>query len=100
MLSSSSSSSAKIDDARDERLTIYFGVMGGESNCEFCVDKGRWIVEKLGAKELVIPTCDHLFHSDEDVDLLDYMDVHSLTYCKEDSASYSGVGIKKFEVRS
>ena len=80
-------------------LTVYFGVAGGESNCEYTLDKGRWIAAKLNAKKLVMPTCDHLHHSDEDVDLLDYMVEDSLTSCKIIN-NETGEGKNKFEVAS
>ena len=90
--SSSSSSGSNNDDGTDEKtsssgLTVFFGVAGGESNCEFTMDKGRWIADRLKAKKLVIPTCDHLFHSDADVDLLDYMIPDTVNHCKKEESS-------------
>ena len=90
--SSSSGSSSNNDDGTDEKtsssgLTVFFGVAGGESNCEFTMDKGRWIADRLKAKKLVIPTCDHLFHSDADVDLLDYMIPDTVNHCKKEESS-------------
>ena len=90
--SSSSDSSSNNDDGTDEKtsssgLTVFFGVAGGESNCEFTMDKGRWIADRLKAKKLVIPTCDHLFHSDADVDLLDYMIPDTVNHCKKEESS-------------
>ena len=90
--SSGSSSGSNNDDGTDEKtsssgLTVFFGVAGGESNCEFTMDKGRWIADRLKAKKLVIPTCDHLFHSDADVDLLDYMIPDTVNHCKKEESS-------------
>lgn len=66
---------------------MFFGVDGGESNCEFVLDKGRWIADRLNAKKMVVPTCDHLFHSDADVDLLDYMVPDTINHCKKEESS-------------
>jgi len=81
------SSSLSSSSSSEGGLTVFFGVDGGESNCEFVLDKGRWIADRLNAKEMVIPTCDHLFHSDTDVDLLDYMVPDTINHCKEEESS-------------
>jgi len=82
-----SSSSSSSSSSSEGGLTVFFGVAGGESNCEFVLDKGRWIADRLNAKKMVIPTCDHLFHSDADVDLLDYMVPDTLNHCKKEESS-------------
>ena len=78
-------SSSNSDDSYG--LTVFFGVGGGESNCEFTLDKGRWMADRLNVKTLVIPTCDHLFHTDMDVDLLDYMIPDTISHCKKEENS-------------
>ena len=69
----------------DQGFSVYYASFGGESNCEFCLQKARWIAEYVNATTLFVPTCYGTFHTDGlAVQLLDFYNATSVGHCCDD----------------
>jgi len=70
------------EDDHDEGLSIYYASFGGESNCEFCLQKARWIAEFVNATTLFVPTCYGTYHTGgSDVQLFDFYNATMMGNC-------------------
>ena len=78
-------------------LRLYYSSFGGESNCEFCLQKARWIASFVGASALYVPTCYKTHHTSEDVKLFDLYDEYKDGHCCDDDAVLNGEPSKKSE---
>ena len=65
-------------------LSLYYSSFGGESNCEFCLQKARWIASFVNASALYVPTCYKTHHTSGDVNLFDLYDEAKDGHCCDD----------------